>query len=69
MRVLPGPVFPHVFSLRILYTPIHSHLSFSPQIPSDEYDEGLVAEEMQPGFTCNGKLVRAAYVMVSSGPM
>ncbi|EOD06582.1 hypothetical protein EMIHUDRAFT_438693 [Emiliania huxleyi CCMP1516] len=37
------------------------------QVPSEEYAEGLVCEEMQPGFTCNDKLVRAAYVMVSSG--
>ena len=39
----------------------------SRQVPSDEYDEGIVCEEMQPGFSCGGKLVRAAYVMVSSG--
>ena len=37
------------------------------QAPSDEYDEGIVCSEMQPGYTCGGVLVRAAYVMVSSG--
>ena len=36
-------------------------------VPSDEYEEDKVAEEMQAGFTCKGKLVRPAYVMVSSG--
>lgn len=37
------------------------------QVPSAEYEEGIVAEELQPGYLCGGKLVRAAYVMVSSG--
>uniref|UniRef100_A0A7S4ETV1 GrpE protein homolog n=1 Tax=Chrysotila carterae TaxID=13221 RepID=A0A7S4ETV1_CHRCT len=37
------------------------------QVPSDEYDEGVVCSELQPGYTFSGKLVRAAYVMVSSG--
>jgi len=37
------------------------------QIPNDEYDEGIVCSEMQPGYTVKGQLVRAAYVMVSSG--
>ena len=37
------------------------------QIPSDEYDENVVCSEMQPGYTIKGQLVRAAYVMVSSG--
>jgi len=37
------------------------------QVPSDEYDEGIVSAELQPGYTCNEKLVRAAYVMVSAG--
>lgn len=37
------------------------------QMPSDQYEEGIVAEEMQTGFTCKGKLVRPAYVMVSAG--
>ena len=35
------------------------------QMPSDEYDEGIVCTEMQPGYTCQGKLVRAAYVAVA----
>jgi len=39
------------------------------QVPSDEYDEGIVSAEMQPGYLCKGSLVRAAYVMVSAGPM
>jgi len=38
-------------------------------VPSDEYDENIVCSEMQAGYMCSGKLVRAAYVMVSSGPM
>lgn len=37
------------------------------QIPNEEYDEDVVCAEMQPGYTCQGQLVRAAYVMVSSG--
>jgi len=37
------------------------------QMPSDEYDENIVCSELQPGYTCQGKLVRAAYVIVSSG--
>jgi len=37
------------------------------QVPNDEYDEGVVCSEMQPGYTVKGQLVRAAYVMVSSG--
>lgn len=36
-------------------------------VPSAEYDEDVVCQEMQPGYTCMGQLVRAAYVMVSSG--
>ena len=36
--------------------------------PSDEYEEGIVCEEMQTGYTCGEKLVRAAYVKVSAGP-
>lgn len=36
-------------------------------VPSAEYDEDIVCAEMQPGYTVNGQLVRAAYVMVSSG--
>lgn len=39
------------------------------QVPSDEYDEGIVSAEMQPGYMCKGSLVRAAYVMVSAGAM
>ena len=37
------------------------------QVPSDEYDEGIVCSELQPGYLCKDKLVRVAYVMVSSG--
>jgi len=36
------------------------------QVPSDEYDEGVVCAELQPGYLCKEKLLRAAYVMVSS---
>ena len=36
--------------------------------PSDEYEEGIVCEEMQTGYICEDKLVRAAYVKVSAGP-
>ena len=36
--------------------------------PSDEYEEGIVCEEMQTGYSCGEKLVRAAYVKVSAGP-
>ena len=32
-----------------------------------QYDEGVVCSELQTGYTCKGSLVRAAYVMVSSG--
>jgi len=35
------------------------------QVPSDEYDSGVVVLEMQAGYTCKGKLVRAAYVAVA----
>jgi len=42
------------------------HMAISSQ-PSDEYAENIVMEEMQPGYTCDGKLVRAAYVIVSMG--
>ena len=37
------------------------------QEPSDEFDENIVCEEMQPGYTCDEKLVRPAYVKVSAG--
>ena len=37
------------------------------QVPSAEYDEGIVCAEMQPGYVVKDQLVRAAYVMVSSG--
>lgn len=37
------------------------------QVPSDEFPENVVCSELQSGYTCGGKLVRAAYVMVSSG--
>lgn len=42
-------------------------LLFAVQMPSDEYEEGIVLSEMQTGFTCKGKLIRPAYVMVSAG--
>merc|ERR1712083_510801 len=37
------------------------------QVPSDEYNEGVVSGELQSGYTFAGKLVRAAYVTVASG--
>lgn len=37
------------------------------QVPSDEYPENTVCSELQPGYLLEDKLVRAAYVMVSSG--
>ena len=37
------------------------------QVPSDEYDEGVVVEEVQPGYMIQGKLVRAACVLISAG--
>jgi len=37
------------------------------KVPNDEYEEDVISAEMQPGFTCMGTLVRAAYVMVSAG--
>ena len=42
------------------------HMAIQQQ-PSDEYDEGVVCAEMQPGYTLGGKLLRAAYVLVSAG--
>jgi len=36
------------------------------QMPSDEYAEGIVSAELQPGFLFSGKLVRAAYVTVAA---
>ena len=42
------------------------HMAIQP-MPSDEYDEGIVCSEMQPGYQIKDQLVRAAYVMVSSG--
>ena len=42
------------------------HLAIQP-MPSDEYEEGVVCAEMQPGYQIKGQLLRAAYVMVSSG--
>ena len=44
----------------------NNHMAIQ-QVPSDEYEEGIVCAEMQPGYLCQGKLVRAAYVMVSAG--
>ena len=39
------------------------------QVPSDEYEENIVSAEMQPGYMVKGQLLRASYVMVSSGKM
>lgn len=35
------------------------------QVPSPEYEEGIVCSELQPGFLCKSKLIRPAYVIVS----
>jgi len=35
------------------------------QVPSDEYDSGVVVSEMQAGYTCKGRLVREACVAVA----
>ena len=45
----------------------NTHMAIQTE-PSDEYDEGIVCEEMQTGYLCDEKLVRAAYVKVSAGP-
>ena len=37
------------------------------QVPSDEYEEGVVCGVMQPGYMVKDQLLRAAYVMVSAG--
>jgi molecular chaperone GrpE len=36
------------------------------QKPSDEYEEGIVSEELQKGFRCGDQLVRAAMVVVAA---
>ena len=36
-------------------------------LSTTRYEENIVCEEMQPGYTCDDKLVRAAYVKVSAG--
>ena len=38
------------------------------QLPSDEVPEGNILAETRKGYTMNDKLVRAAQVVVSSGP-
>lgn len=35
------------------------------QMPSEDYESGTVCSELQPGYNCEGKLVRAAYVAVA----
>ena len=45
----------------------NTHMAIQTE-PSDEYEEGIVCEEMQTGYNCDDKLVRAAYVKVSAGP-
>jgi molecular chaperone GrpE len=35
--------------------------------PSEEYDEGVVAQEIAPGYRLNGKVLRHAQVVVSQG--
>lgn len=36
------------------------------QMPSDEYDEGIVCQEFAPGWRCGEKLIRPAMVVVSA---
>ena len=50
-----------------MHASIPAHQMAIQQMPSDEFEENHVMSELQPGYTCNGKLVRAAYVIVSSG--
>ncbi len=38
------------------------------QVASDEYDEGVVAQEIQKGYKIDGKVLRHARVIVSRGP-
>jgi len=38
------------------------------QIPSDEYPENVVIAEVRRGYTMDGRLLRVARVVVSSGP-
>jgi molecular chaperone GrpE len=45
----------------------NTHMAIQTE-PSDEYEEGIVCEEMQTGYQIGEKLVRAAYVKVSAGP-
>eukprot|EP00581_Thalassiosira_minuscula_P010654 CAMPEP_0183723892 /NCGR_PEP_ID=MMETSP0737-20130205/16670_1 /TAXON_ID=385413 /ORGANISM="Thalassiosira miniscula, Strain CCMP1093" /LENGTH=252 /DNA_ID=CAMNT_0025954311 /DNA_START=46 /DNA_END=804 /DNA_ORIENTATION=- len=35
------------------------------QMPSDEYEEGIVCQEFAPGWTCGEKLIRPAMVVVA----
>lgn len=36
------------------------------QIPSEEYEEGFVCQELQPGYKIGDKLIRAAMVAVAA---
>lgn len=35
------------------------------QLPSDEFDEGIVCQELAPGWRCGEKLIRPAMVVVT----
>lgn len=35
------------------------------QLPSDEFDEGIVCQELAPGWRCGEKLIRPAMVAVT----
>jgi molecular chaperone GrpE len=37
------------------------------RMPSDEYDEGIVMQEISPGYKLGGKILRHAKVVVSQG--
>jgi molecular chaperone GrpE len=39
------------------------------RLPSDEYDEGIVVQEISPGYRLGGKILRHARVVVSQGKL
>jgi molecular chaperone GrpE len=44
----------------------HAHHAIE-QVASSEYDEGTVVEELQPGYTFHGRVLRPAMVRISGG--
>jgi molecular chaperone GrpE len=55
----------HVESLGKVFDP-HMHHAIE-QVASSEYDEGTVVEELQPGYTFHGRVLRPAMVRISGG--